>query len=213
MHKAVLFDFDGTLVNNLSLFIKAYDFALKKFSIHIPETEIPKACFHKSEKEVAEKFGLPSVEKFSDYYFEGVDKFNNNIQLFPGVLELLKDLREKQSKLGIVTLAKRWYIEKMLRQTGLEKFFGSVVSFDDVLNPKPDPESVYLSCKNLGIPPSDTFFIGGARGDILMGKAAGNKTALFLPDENKTFYDFEKLKETKPDFTFYNFNELKNIIL
>lgn len=213
MYKAILFDFDGTLVNNLSFFVKAYDFALRKFGIRLPEQEIPAICFHKSEEEIAVNLGLPSDVEFSKYYFQEVDELINDVPIFSGALELLDTLQQKQVKLGVITLAKRWYIDKMVKQTGLAKYFQSVVSFDDVRNPKPHPESIALSCKRLQVTPKDVLFVGDARGDILMGKAGGSKTALFLPDENKDFYDFKTLKETKPDYIFYSYKELRNIIL
>ncbi len=213
MYRAILFDFDGTLVNDLSFFIEAYDYALQKFGIHLNPQEIPKVCFHKSEDEVARNLKIPSGEEFSKYYFEGVDKFINDVPFFPGVEPLLENLKDRHLKLGVITLAKKWYIEKMIKQTGLNKYFQSVISCDDVKNPKPDPESVNLACKNLNVSPQDTLFVGDARGDILMGKSAGCKTALFLPTENESFYDFEILKRTNPDYIFYNDNELRKILL
>jgi pyrophosphatase PpaX len=213
MYKALFFDFDGTLVNDLSFFIKAYDFALQKFDIHLPAEEIPKVCFHKSEEEIAASLNLPSADEFSTYYFQGVDNFINNVPIFPGVVDLLEKLLQKQTKLGVITLAKRWYVEKMLHQTDLMKYFESVVSCDDVANPKPHPESIELSCKNLQVSPDEALLVGDARGDILMGKAGGCRTALFLPDDNTPFYDFQILKDTSPDYIFYNYEELKKIIL
>ncbi len=212
MYKAIFFDFDGTLANNLNLFVKAYDFALKKFGIELSEKEIPSVCFHKSEEEIAATLNISS-EEFSKYYFQGVDELINDVPLFTGTFELLKELKQRQIKLALITLAKRYYIERMLKQTGLSKYFHSVVSCDDVRKPKPDPESIILSCSNLSVESQDVLMVGDARGDILMGKAGGCKTALFLPDDNKSFYNFEILKQTKPDYIFHNFKELGEIIL
>ena len=213
MYKATIFDFDGTLANDLSFFIKAYDFALSKFGIHLAADEISKACFHKSEEQIAAKFGLPSSEEFRKYYFQGADERINNVPLFPGVVELLEDLKNNKVKLGVVTLAFRWYISKMLAQTGLSKYFQSVVSCDDVTHPKPDPESILVCCKDLEVSQEETLMVGDARGDIIMGKEGKCKTALFLPDANKSFYDFEQLRATNPDYVFSTFSELRDIIL
>lgn len=213
MYKAVFFDFDGTLANDLNFFVKAYDFALKKFDIHLSEEEIAAKCFHRSEEEIAKTFNIQSAEEFGRYYFEGVDKFINDVPVFPGASSLLYDLQKLEIKLGLVTLAKKWYITKMLKQTGFNTYFKYVVSCDDVKKPKPDPESIYLICKNMQITPANTLFVGDAKGDIIMGKAAGCETALFLPKENKQFYDFEILKLTNPDYIFYNYNDLRKILL
>jgi len=211
MYKAVFFDFDGTLANDLNLFVKAYDFAFSKYGLRLKDEEIARKCFNKTEEEIASTFNLPSGEEFRKYYFEGIEKNFINIPLFIGVIDILKYLQKNKIKLGVITFAKRWYIDSRLKETGIADFFQSVISFNDVTNPKPHPEAVLTSCKNLGVNPEDSLLIGDARNDILMGKSAGCKTALFLPNENKEYYDLAVLKETNPDYIFSSFLDTKNI--
>ncbi len=46
-----------------------------------------------------------------------------------------------------------------------------------------------------------------------MGKAAGSATALFLPDENKPFYNFASLRrEAQADFAVKKFQRLEHIV-
>ena len=56
---------------------------------------------------------------------------------------------------------------------------------------------------------NSSLVIGDSKRDMLMAKAACAKSALFLPEKHKLFYDFNELKKTNPDFTFSKFGELK----
>ena len=50
---------------------------------------------------------------------------------------------------------------------------GSLVTPDDVTHSKPHPESIVLSCKNLGVRPCNTLYIGDHKRDIDAGRHAG----------------------------------------
>lgn len=47
---------------------------------------------------------------------------------------------------------------------------------DDVSQPKPHPEPLFLNCRQLGIDPSEAVFVGDHVRDIDAGKAAGMRT-------------------------------------
>ena len=51
-----------------------------------------------------------------------------------------------------------------------------VLTPDDVIRPKPDPESLLLACEKLQCSASDTIFIGDHRRDIDAGIASGCQT-------------------------------------
>lgn len=213
MLKAVLFDFDGTLANDLSFFVKAYDYALTKYNIHLSAEEIAATCFNKPEEQITEQLGLPSAEEFRNYYFEGIKERFKNVPLFPGTTKLLDTLQKKQVKLGLISFAHRWYIDMMLEQTNIAHYFQSVVTFNDVSKPKPDPEAIVVSCKNLQVPINEMISVGDARNDVLMAKAAGCKTALFLPKDNEKFYNFDELRNLNPEFVASTYVELGKIII
>ena len=54
MIKSILFDFDGTLVNTLLLYLEAYNKALKKSGINFSDKKIVNNCFGKKEEEICQ---------------------------------------------------------------------------------------------------------------------------------------------------------------
>ena len=117
MIKAILFDFDGTLADTLPLYIKAYDGTLKSFGINFSDKKIVDECFGKTQDHICKNLNMPQkTDEFTDLYIAGINKYFDEAQLFNGVIDVLKLAQKKQIKLGIVSFAYRWYVDKMLNQ-------------------------------------------------------------------------------------------------
>ena len=213
MIKAILFDFDGPLADTLPLYIKAYDGTLKSFGINFSDKKIVDECFGKTQDHICKNLNMPQkTDEFTDLYIAGINKYFDEAQLFNGVIDVLKLAQKKQIKLGIVSFAYRWYVDKMLKQLKINEYFDSVIGFEDVVNPKPDPEAVVTTCKRLNISTPESIVVGDSKSDVLMGSSAGAKTILFHPQDHSLFYDLKKLQTSNPNHTVQNFEEIKKII-
>lgn len=212
MIKAILFDFDGTLADSLGFYVKAYDVALKKFGLSLSEREIVDNCFDKTEEEVCKRLKINDVEGFRGAYFGAIERLFKDVKLFPGALETLNLAKKKGIKLGIITFASSYYINKMIDRFKLRKFFDVILSSSDVKNRKPHPEIALKACKKLNVSINLALVVGDSRGDMMVGKAAGCQTALFLPKEHRKIYNSKALKEIQPDSVFSDFNDLKVIL-
>lgn len=214
MFEAVLFDFDGTLADTLGLYVKAYDTALKKIGVKYTESQIVTECFGKTEEEICQKLSM--IEKVGDFrktYFAAIDEIFNSAQLFPGVKQALETAKLKQIKLGVITFAHRWYLDKMLDLLKIREYFQTQISFTDVKHPKPHPEAVIRGCLDLKTVPATTLVIGDSKSDVLMGKSIKCLTGLFTPKENEKFYDFDSLRLTSADFEFDNFDDIEEFFI
>jgi pyrophosphatase PpaX len=213
MVKAILFDFDGTLANTLPLYVKVYERALKKFGFDFSDKKIVRECFGKTEETICKNLGIPDKSKgFSSLYFSGVDDCFNDAQLFDGVLETLKLAKEKGIKLAVVSFAYRWYVDRMLSLLDLSKYFELVIGFENVENPKPDPEAVLTACEKLNIDPQNSVVIGDSKSDMMMGNSAGTQTILFHPENYNLFYDLKTLKSSKPNNIAPDFDRIRKIL-
>ncbi|MCL4360383.1 HAD family hydrolase [Patescibacteria group bacterium] len=214
MIKAVLFDFDGTLADTLPFYIKAYDVALRSVGFVLDEKEIAQKCFGKSEYVICNSLGIPEkTELFAQAYFSAVKDLFKHAPLFNDTIEVLNFLKDRNTKIIVITFAYRWYIDQMMGQYKLEPYFDFVISTDDVVSPKPHPEAVLKAIEKLKITAKETLVVGDSKSDILMGKAAGSKTVLFTRKEYDLFYSFEELKKTNPDFIVSNLDEVKKLVL
>lgn len=199
--KAFLFDFDGTLADTLPFYIQAYRKALESIGVFGKnDREIVTLCFGKKEQAVCDVLGIPNkVQEFSDSYFQAVRELFPKAPLITGALELLRSLKEKQIKIAIITFAYRWYIETMLKQYKLTEMVDLVISTDDVLRPKPDPEAVFKACESFALKPHECTVVGDSKSDIMMAKAAGARSILYHTSSYSLFYDLTVLKESSPD--------------
>ena len=214
MFKGILFDFDGTLADSLPMYLIAYDLTLKKLGYNFESHKVSQTCFGKTPEEICVDIGAPEKTKeFAAIYVSNLKEVFSTVNLFPGVIDILELVKESGIKMGIVTFAYGWYIKEMVKMLGIGSYFVSVLSFDDVKKQKPDPEIVIKSCGRLNIKAREALVIGDSEKDILMGKNAGSKTALFIHQENGEFYDFDALKkEAALDFIIKDISDFKQLL-
>lgn len=90
--------------------------------------------------------------------------------------ELLQYLKDDGMKLGIVTGKARRSLDISLQDLQLEDFFDVIITGDDVIKPKPDPEGVYKALALLDVDKDEAMFIGDSNADIHAGLQANVHT-------------------------------------
>lgn len=176
MIKAVLFDFDGTLINTNELIFQSYKIAFKT----VLNREIDM-------DEILTLYGKPLYPSLIQYgedgkrLYEVYRKFNEAqhdflAKPFDGVYEGVKMLIDKGYKTGIVT-SKRMHLvkqglEKVLKMDGM---FDAIITPDDTEKAKPNPEPIVCGCKKLGVKTEETIYVGDSVFDMQAGKSAGTQ--------------------------------------
>ena len=102
------------------------------------------------------------------------------VKPYPGIRDVVARLTEQGARLGIVTSKNRAATQHGLRHCGLDRFFGVLVTSDDVVEHKPRPMPVVEALTQLDASTERTVFIGDSPSDCLAGKAAGVSTASVL---------------------------------
>lgn len=210
--RAALFDFDGTLVSTLPLWLAAYHLALGKFGIEISDDEVLQRCFFRDWADVAEDFGVCTAEQMRLEVEHGVNEALSSAVLFPQARDVVEHCREHGLQTALVTSSPRHLIASVAARLDLAHLFDFVICGDEVENYKPHPEPVLTTLRALECEPLHAIMIGDSHADILAGKAAGTRTALFMPDDHHCFHDPERLRATEPDFIFTAHDELPNLL-
>ena len=193
MIKAILFDFNGVIINDEPLHLQAYTEVLKNEDIEMTEEDYY-SCLGMDDKAYIETaFGLAEKECDSAKVSEIMDAktkrwrelVEENVPLFDGVENFIKKA-EKDFALGIVSMARREEIEHILEKVGLNDSFSVIVSAEDIKQHKPDPECYQKGfslidawrTKNGGNPMrrDDCLVIEDAPQGITAGKTAGLMT-------------------------------------
>ena len=211
-YSSVIFDWDGTLGMTLHLWLEAYKSELKRLGYDLPN-EVVIADFFYEHGKTAIKY--PDIDfdayiaRVRDYMISHVP----HMKLYAGVHESLEKLKENNIILTLVSSSPRRLLEEVLELTDLAKFFSVISGFDDIMKHKPDPEPFLNIIEIAKLNPKTTIIIGDSPHDITAAKAAGVDSCLFLPQENKIFYDFDKIKKYNPTHSVENLKDFADIII
>ncbi|KZZ58234.1 hypothetical protein A3761_06235 [Oleiphilus sp. HI0123] len=93
-------------------------------------------------------------------------------KLFDGMEEVLTLCEDKDIPWGIITNKPRLYTDLLLQRMDLDKRSRVTLCPDDVRKSKPDPESLLLAAKQLGLAPGNIVYAGDHERDIQAGQAA-----------------------------------------
>jgi pyrophosphatase PpaX len=99
------------------------------------------------------------------------------IEPFAGVDEMLRELKRRGFRLGLVTSKKRIGAERGMRIFRMTELFDLAVCAEDTTNNKPHPEPLLRAMQTLGVPPAATIYVGDSTHDIVAGRAAKVTTA------------------------------------
>src|SRR3569833_3160246 len=180
MYKTILFDFDGTLVPSLDLWLQAFQYAIAQYGREIPEQTIIDRFYYRDYADVCAEFDFPSGEEMAKHVHDGIAVAYESAELFDDARKVLAAVGAAGMKTGLVTSAPRPQVVAALNRLGIDVFFDTIVTGDDIVNFKPHPEPVLLALSNLDELPENTLFVGDYIFDVLAGNAAGTTTGLFL---------------------------------
>lgn len=147
----VFFDLDGTLINSEVAFFESFKKVLKEnYDVEITINEYKQYELQKNAKLISylkENKRLSNEIEYEEIinlvYKEYEDKFQNLILKPESILnfELLKRLKKKNIKLGLVTTSKKKFVNILIDTLKIEDLFDVIISRDDVTNLKPDSEA------------------------------------------------------------------------
>ena len=208
--KAILFDFDGTLANTLPVCDLAFQHVFREFDQRELSSAEVRAMFGPSETGII-RANLKHADKdraIEQYYAKYLKHHTELVEHNAEIHDLLLDLKAEGLKLGIVTGKARRSLDISLEALGWERLFDAIITGDDVVRPKPDPEGVLKILSQLNTEKNEALFIGDSDADILAGMEAGIVTVSvqWLPD-------FQTLEfSAAPSFHFLTVTDFKEAL-
>ncbi len=112
------------------------------------------------------------AETKNDIYRDLLKKISPN-DILPGVVSLLKELKEKNIKVAIGSSSRN--SPTILAQIGLGAYFDATADGNDIKKSKPDPEVFLLAASRLGLKPAACLVVEDAQAGVQAGLAGGMK--------------------------------------
>jgi phosphoglycolate phosphatase len=178
--KAVLFDLDGTLLNTLTDLADAMNSSLVHFGFK-PHSVDAFKYFVGESVEVEARRALPesarddeTVKKIAEFSQQiYANCWQKNTRPFPGIPELLSNLKERRLPLAVLSNKidrfTKTMVEKLLPKWHFEVVQGALPD----VPLKPHPDLALRIVKQLNIPPEQFLYVGDSNIDILTAVSAG----------------------------------------
>lgn len=211
MFKAVLFDFDGTIVNSLPDILETWKEAFHDQGVPLTDKEAVTEVFYTSQAEREARFGI-DADKAELEHQSLLNPRRETYPLQEGVAEVITELHARGVKLAIVSSTYAPAITQVLDDHDLTRYFDVILGGDAGLPQKPDPAVALRAMELLGVEREETLLVGDSPVDMLTGQRAGVKVALYAPEDNAPYRDEATLMSLVIDYRFTRYADFFSTI-
>jgi len=173
--EAILFDWDGTLVDSLGAFHRANAAVMASFGLPFDEV-LYRRNYVPDWRLMYLRLGVPGYRlDEANQLWHATFATDGDVIAFAGVGAALGRLRDAGRRLGIVTAGHRAIVEPQLERTRLGELLTTRVFGDDQAVHKPDPAPLWKALELLGLAdrPDEVAYVGDAPTDMEMARAVG----------------------------------------
>jgi len=170
--RAVLFDWDGTLVDSAEKTYACYVRVFAAYGIAFDHAAFERT-YSPDWYRTYEEVGLPR-EHWPEADARWLSCYATEpSRLLPGARETLERLAGAGLVQGLVSSGDGSRVRREIEELGLASFFGAVVCGGETAFRKPHPEPLLLALKHLGVPAGATAYVGDSPEDVAMARSAG----------------------------------------
>ena len=181
MISAIVFDFDGVIVDSEPLHLRAYQEVLEPLGISLPREEYYASYLGYDDVGVFAAVAEARNWRLTDGQIPALIAEKTRVfdaflvageVLYPGAVECLIRLAAKRP-IGIASGALRHEIETTIRGNALDHIIRFIVASGETPASKPAPDPYARAAQLHGVPPSECLAIEDSRWGIESAKAAG----------------------------------------
>ncbi len=184
--KAILFDWDNTLVDTWPVIHEALNYCMDKMGKESWTIEKVKAEVAHSMRDYFPTLFGDKWEQAGEYYLEGYKQLHKDrLTALAGALEVLNAIDEAGIYQAIVSNKKGDTLRIEAEHIDWEDYFFAIIGSDDAPNDKPHPDHAYLALMgHEGAKDKSVWFVGDSAVDMEIAKNAGF-TAIFYGEDAK----------------------------
>lgn len=195
MVRAILFDFNGVIVNDEPQHCEALTATLAEYGIPLDRETYyreylgfdDRECFRFTFERYGRPAGAPAleeaIERKARHY---AAEIRRSMTLVPGAADFVRAAAAEGLALAIVSGALRREIDLVLDAAGLRRHFAVVVAAEDVSACKPDPQGYVRAREVLGAAPERCIVVEDSLPGLAAARAAGMRCALLATSHPAT---------------------------
>jgi HAD superfamily hydrolase (TIGR01509 family) len=194
MIRAVIFDLDGTVLDNEDDWDAAFMEVARRHDVAEPKLKLPNGWWHEPglgleqnwwkilrDPILAKKLAGETAESYK------VLSKEKNLRLREGSAELVQRVKDQGMMTALCTGSTWNVVEYELEQLGLYLAFDVTTTGEEVVMPKPDPEIYLLTAQKLNLEPEECLVVedavAGVRAAVEAGMQAVGLISDYAPEE------------------------------
>ena len=184
--QAVIFDMDGTLLDTESVFKTIVFEVCTELGFEMTDAvhmSMVGGSHERTSQLLIEAYGVTFPYTLFDERCRVImrERSLSGVPVKPGAREFIGELRERGIPAAVATSSRNPHATHHLGAAGLLDLFETVVTRDDVVNPKPHPEPYLTAARRLGIDPLQCLALEDSHSGVRAAHAAGMQTVM-VPD-------------------------------
>ena len=214
MVRGIIFDMDGTMVDNMMVHHRAWQRKLRELGIDLSIEEVQREIHGVNVEILGRLFGdrfteeervRISAEKEAEYR----KIFLPQLKLIEGLQHFLHSCAQAKIPMAIATAAPVENVDFVLDNLDLRTLFRSAVHAGNVQKGKPDPEVFQRAAAGLSLPPEDCLiFEDSVTGAEAAKRAGSSAVILTTTHQREEFIRFDHIRKFINDFTEITLHEV-----
>lgn len=175
---AILFDWDGTLVDTLQILTKAYNDIFVAFGEPTWTLDDAKKNIRLSAREIFPVLFPNRVDEALEIFYKSVEVNHlEQVKKMEGADEFLALLKSKNIPLGIISNKRDNYLKQEVEHLGWQHYFTAIVGAGRAAKDKPDPGVMELALNEMQLPnqPLELWYVGDTEADMELAANVGCK--------------------------------------
>jgi phosphoglycolate phosphatase len=173
--RAVIFDWDDTIVDNWPLALEALNAALTHMGLEPWSDAEARGGAGGSARDIFTKMFGDRWQEADKVFYDTFNKLvENNVRIHDHVEDMLQSLRDNGVYLAVVSNKRGALLRKEAEAIGYTHYFNKIVGAGDAAKDKPNVDPVHLALQGSGIQPGpDVWFIGDSHIDMICALNTG----------------------------------------
>ncbi|MBE6194466.1 MAG: HAD family phosphatase [Rikenellaceae bacterium] len=216
--KGLVFDMDGTLVDNLAYHFLAFDEYAKRKGFTLSEPlSLKHNGMHSDEifkilvgESIVAEYGAERLCREKEAVYREI--YRPNVKPVAGIVELLQKAKQAGLRCAIGSAGCRENVEFIVEALGIEDCIDVSISGSDVTHGKPHPEIFSKAVERLGLNPDECIVFEDAINGIISGIAAGCKCVGITTTASAEELTKAGAMVCAADFTALTIDDMKQLV-